>query len=92
MIKKSQTAEEAVLKLNEKFMLSELQAKAILEMRLQRLTGLEQEKIHEEMEELKALISQLQMILEDPSVLNKEIVKELQTVRNEYADARRIKH
>lgn len=91
LIKKSQSADEAVLKLNEKYMLSDLQAKAILEMRLQRLTGLEQAKIQEEMKEIKSLISQLQIILEDASVLDKEIVKELQNIRNEYADARRTR-
>lgn len=91
LIKKSQSAEEAVLKLNEKYMLSELQAKAILEMRLQRLTGLEQAKIQEEMKEVKTLISQLQIILDDATALDKEIVKELQNVRNEYADTRRTR-
>jgi DNA gyrase subunit A len=89
MIKKSQSSDEAILKLNEKYMLSELQAKAILEMRLQRLTGLEQTKIQEETKEVKALISQLQIILEDSSALDKEIVKELQNVRSEYSDTRR---
>lgn len=89
LIKKSDSADQAALKLNEKYMLSALQAKAILEMRLQRLTGLEHAKLQEEMKEVKAFISHLQIILQDSSVLDKEIVKELQEIRDEYSDKRR---
>lgn len=89
LIKKAQSSEEAAVSLNDKFLLSAEQAKAILEMRLQRLTGLEQGKLHEEMKELKAFIAQLQIILQDPSVLDKEIVKELVDIRAEYSDVRR---
>jgi len=90
LIKASATAEDAILQLNKKFMLTEEQGKAVLEMRLQRLTGLEQNKIKEEMEELKKNIAQLKMIIEDKEVLKAEIVKELNEVRT-YADARRTK-
>jgi DNA gyrase subunit A len=91
LIKKSQSAEEAILALNKKYMLSELQAKAILDMRLQRLTGLEHTKLQEELKEVKALIAQLQIILQDKVALDKEIVKELQDVKNEFADKRRTR-
>lgn len=89
LIKKSQSAEDASVALNAKYLLSVEQAKAILEMRLQRLTGLERDKLHEEMKELKTFIAHLQIILQDSSVLDKEIVKELHDVRAEYADVRR---
>ena len=56
IIKKSASAEEAIKKLHNRFKLSDLQGKAILEMRLQRLTGMEQDKIRAEMEEIKKLI------------------------------------
>ena len=60
LIKESQSAEEATIKLNKRFLLTPEQGKAILEMRLQRLTGLEQEKIYAEMEELKKIITRFQ--------------------------------
>ena len=53
LLKNQHHAEEAITTLNKRFLLTEEQVKAILEMRLQRLTGLEQEKIHKEMEEIK---------------------------------------
>ncbi|HSW75426.1 MAG TPA: DNA gyrase subunit A, partial [Candidatus Saccharimonadales bacterium] len=91
LLKSSKSAQEAIEKLNDTYMLSLEQAKAILEMRLQRLTGLEQEKLHEEMKELKTLIGHLQIILQDPSVLDKEIVKELVELKEMYGDKRRTK-
>lgn len=90
MIKSSNTAEDAILRLNKRFMLTEDQAKAVLEMRLQRLTGLEQNKIADEMQELKKIISQLKMIIEDREILKGEIVKELNEIKN-YADPRKTK-
>ncbi|MBP9765287.1 DNA gyrase subunit A [Candidatus Babeliales bacterium] len=89
MIKKSESADDAAVSLNAKYMLSAEQAKAILEMRLQRLTGLERTKLQEEMKELKAFISHLQIILQDSSVLDKEVLRELQDIRSEYSDKRR---
>ena len=91
MIKASRSAEEATIKLNKGFLLTPEQCKAILEMRLQRLTGLEQEKIRAEMEEIKKTIVQLKLILSEKEVLEKEIVKELEQVKNDYADERRTK-
>lgn len=89
IIKKSDTSDDAIKNLNTQFMLSAEQSKAILEMRLQRLTGMEQSKLQEEMKELKALITQLQIILADASVLDKEILKELLEIKEQYADKRR---
>ncbi len=88
-IKASRTAEEAIENLHKKFGLSQKQAKAILEMRLQRLTGLEREKIEAEMAELKKLIAKLQLILNDDSILDQVIITELEEIRKVYADARR---
>ncbi len=77
LIKASQTAEEALEKLRARFGLSAEQGKAILEMRLQRLTGLEQGKIREELESIKVLIAGLQAILADRALLQEEVRKEL---------------
>lgn len=91
LIKASKTPEDAVSSLHKRFLLSEEQSKAVLEMRLQRLIGLEQEKIHQEMEELKKLIVFLQSILNDREKLKQEIIKELIVLKEQYADARRTR-
>lgn len=90
-IKSSQTADEAIGKLNKRFLISEKQGKAILELRLQRLTGLEQEKIHAEIEELKKQISYLKSVLESESILKEEIITELEQIRRDYADPRKTR-
>jgi len=89
LIRASQTADEAREGLMRHFGLSERQAKAILEMRLQRLTGLERDKIKAEFAEVQATISSLKAILADEKLLMQVIVEELQAVRDQYADARR---
>lgn len=89
LIKKSPMGEEAIIKLNKRFLLSERQGKAVLEMRLQRLTGLEQEKIYNEIEEIKKRITYFKSIVENEDILKKEIVKELQGIKQEYGDERR---
>ncbi len=71
------------------FSLSEIQAKAILEMRLQRLTGLERDKILNEYKEVKALIDRLKEILANESVRMGIIKDELAEIRERYGDARR---
>jgi DNA gyrase subunit A len=71
------------------FNLSELQAQAILDMRLQRLTGLERDKIKAEYDELQALIRWLKSVLEDDRLLMGVIKDELKAIRDEFADARR---
>ncbi len=72
-----------------RFELSETQAQAILEMRLQRLTGLERDKIEEEYRDLIKLIKKLRAILSDPKKVMKIIRDELAAVRERYADERR---
>ncbi|KKQ33201.1 MAG: gyrase subunit A protein [candidate division TM6 bacterium GW2011_GWF2_37_49] len=91
IIKASQTADEACLALHDKFNLSDKQAKAILEMRLQRLTGLEREKINLELADIKKVITRLEEILASQTELVKEIVKELEQVKASYGDARKTK-
>jgi DNA gyrase subunit A len=91
LIKQSQTPEEAIALLGDRFGLSAVQGKAILEMRLQRLTGLEQEKIHAEIAELKSSIAYLQSIIDHKDVLMGVIVKELTAIKEHYADERRTK-
>jgi DNA gyrase subunit A len=71
------------------YTLSERQAKAILEMRLSRLTGLEQEKLAKEYAELCDSIARLRAILASPKLLDDVIVMELEEIRSKYADKRR---
>jgi DNA gyrase subunit A len=89
LIRASQTGAEAKEGLMARFGLSEKQAQAILDMRLQRLTGLERDKIKAEYEEVQALISRLKAILADEKLLMQVIVGELEEVRDQYADPRR---
>jgi DNA gyrase subunit A len=72
-----------------KWKFSEIQAKAILDMQLQRLTGLERDKIIEEHKEILALIEELKSILASEAKVMKIIVKELQDIKKAYGDARR---
>lgn len=71
------------------YRLSELQAQAILELRLQRLTALEQDKIFNEYKELLDSIAHLMAILADPVLLTQVIRGELEEIKNEFADQRR---
>jgi len=89
IIKSSKNVEEADERLRKRFKFSEIQSKAILDMRLQRLTSLETKKILEELKELLKLIEELKSILaSDKKVLG--IVKtELLAIREKYADQRR---
>jgi len=88
-IKKSKDVETAKTNLMKKFKLSEIQAKAILDMRLQRLTGLERKKIEDEYKETIKLIERLKGIL-DSEKKRKQIIKdELLILREKYADERR---
>ncbi len=89
LIKKSKNPDEAKTKLKTRFKLSEIQAKSILEMRLQRLTGLEREKIENEYKETIRLIENLRSILQSKQ-LRMEIIKEdLLRLKDKYADERR---
>jgi len=89
IIKSSKTPPQAKERLIERFALSAIQAQAILDMRLQRLTGLEVEKLQTELEQLKKLIAELVSILESPKKLLGVIKKELGEIRKKFADARR---
>ena len=88
LIRNSRDPEIAKNNLIEKFSLSEIQAKAILEMRLQRLTGLERDKIIKEYEEIKRLIGKLQGILDNVDLRMKIIKDELLEVKDRYGDER----
>ncbi|MCK4499556.1 DNA gyrase subunit A [Candidatus Babeliales bacterium] len=89
LIKKSESGDVANKALQEKYLLSELQAKAILDMKLQRITGLEQGKIRDELGEIELLIKSLLRILEKTSVLDELLIEELEQVKKSYGDARR---
>jgi DNA gyrase subunit A len=89
LIRNSRDPEIAKTGLMEKFALSEIQAKAILEMRLQRLTGLEREKIENEYKEVKILIGELQEILASESKRMGIIKSELLEIKERYGDKRR---
>ncbi|NLH93119.1 MAG: DNA gyrase subunit A [Candidatus Cloacimonetes bacterium] len=88
-IRASQTPPEANEQLQAKFGLSEIQAKAILEMRLQRLTGLEREKIEEEYRELLKVIARLRDLVENKSLRMELVKQETQEIRDKFGDARR---
>ena len=89
LIKKSKSPEEAKNGLIKKYKLSEIQAKAILELRLSRLTALETDKLKEEYEELIKEIKRLQEILSTESVLVKVVKKELEEIKSDFGDERR---
>jgi len=88
-IKASKTPKEAKDRLIERFALSEEQAQAILEMRLQRLTNLEQRKIVEEYEETIKLINRLKALLASERLMFNLIKEELISLRDAYGDERR---
>lgn len=89
LIRNSANPDDAKTGLIERFGLSEIQAKAILELRLQRLTGMEREKIKKEYEEIMAFITRLQAILADESLRMQIIKDELAEIRERYGDDRR---
>ena len=89
LIKKAKDPEEAKDKMIKRFKLSEIQAKAILEMRLQRLTGLERQKIEDEYRELLKLIERLKAILENKQLRMQIIKDELTEIKKLYGDERR---
>ncbi len=88
LIKTSQSPEAAKNALMERFTLSEIQSKAILEMRLQRLTGLERDKIKEEYQNLLELIADLNGILKSEDRLNEVVKTELLEVKEQFSSPR----
>ena len=89
LIKASKNAEDARDNLIKKFKLSEIQAKAIVEMRLRQLTGLEQDKLRSEYEEIKKLIEDLKDILSNEDRRMNIISEELNEIKEKYGDERR---
>lgn len=89
LIRRSKDAEEARNGLMTEFELSEIQAKAILDMRLQKLTGLEIESVNAEFEEVKQLIEQLELLLSDKQHILDEIKRELFEMKEMFGDERR---
>jgi DNA gyrase subunit A len=89
LIKKSSNAEDARLKLEKKYKLSEIQAKAIIEMRLRQLTGLEQNKLREEYDELQKVIKGFKELLDSKSMRMDLIKEELTVIKDKYGDERR---
>jgi DNA gyrase subunit A len=89
LIRSSRTPKDAKEALISQFSLSEIQAQAILDMRLQRLTNLEREKINEDYTETIKLIARLREILSHEKLLLNLIVEELEEIRNRYGDDRR---
>lgn len=89
LIRSSSNADEARAKLIERFKLSEIQARAIVEMRLRQLTGLEQDKLRAEYEEIMKLINHLKELLASKELRMNLIKEELIEVRDKYGDERR---
>lgn len=90
-IKKSKDRNDAHANLMKKFKFSEIQANAILDMRLQTLAALEREKLDAELKEKKALIAELQLLLKSPAKIAGVIKKELAELKEKYGDERRTK-
>ena len=89
IIRDSKNRDEAQERLMEKFGFSEIQAKAILDMRLYQLTGLEREKVEAELAELRKLIEYLEDLLAHPEKIYAVIKEDLEQIRAKYGDARK---
>lgn len=89
IIRSSSTPQEAIQRLMERFSLSDIQSRAIVEMRLRQLTGLEQDKLRAEYEEIQKLIAYLNEILTNEELRMKVIKDELIEIREKYGDERR---
>jgi len=91
LIKRSATPDEARTGLMREFALSEIQSQAILDMRLQRLTGLERDKIENERRELEAKIAYLEKLLSDQALITGVVRDEILVVKKKFGDARRTR-
>jgi DNA gyrase subunit A len=91
LIRNAKNPPEAKAGLVAQFALSEIQSQAILDMQLQRLTGLERQKILDELAELKALITRLRGILASQTLLLQIVVDEMRAVRDRFSDVRRTR-
>ncbi|MEK9154546.1 MAG: DNA gyrase subunit A [Patescibacteria group bacterium] len=90
-IKKSKDTEEARQKLIKEFKLTDIQAQAILEMKLRALAALERQKIEDELKEKKKLIAELEALLKSPAKILKVVKDELLEIKEKYGDERRTK-
>ncbi|MGH8910158.1 MAG: DNA gyrase subunit A [Egibacteraceae bacterium] len=91
LIRAASSADAALTQLQDRFALTEIQARAILDMQLRRLAALERQKILDEHRDLRELIAQLQGILDDPSQIRAIIVAELTELRDKFGDPRRTR-
>jgi len=91
LIRASKTVSDARVGLMKKFKLSEKQANAILEMKLQKLAGLERKKVEDELKAIQILIKELKDLLKSPIKIFKVIKKELREIAEKYGDERRTK-
>ena len=89
IIRGSSTPDEARIKLMERFGLTEVQSRAIVDMRLRQLTGLEQDKLHKEFEEIMQQIEYYKKVLDDVTLRMEIIKKELIEIKNKFGDERR---
>ena len=89
IIRASKNPDEARMQLMERFSLSEIQARAIVEMRLRQLTGLEQDKLHQEYEDILKQIEYLKSVLSDITLRMEIIKNELIEIKEKYGDSRR---
>ncbi len=89
IIRNADSPEAAKATLGERFGLSDAQTQAIVDMRLRQLTGLEQDKLHQQYKEIEELIARLELILNDPEVCRGVIKDELTEVREKYGNPRR---
>lgn len=91
LIRASKSVDDARLGLMKEFKLSILQANAILEMRLQKLAGLERKKVEDELKEVQTFIKEMKDLLASPAKILKVVKKELEDVKEKYGDERRTK-
>jgi len=91
LIRSAASADAALTQLRERFGLSEIQARAILDMQLRRLAALERQRILDEYAELQARIAELEAILDDPARVRAVIAEELTELRDRFGDARRTR-
>lgn len=89
LIRTSKTPQDAIENLKKRFDFDDVQAKAIVDMRLSQLTGLRMDQLHQEYEELEKLIAHLQEILDNPELCKQVMKAELLEVKEKYGDERR---
>ena len=89
LIRASKTPQDAIENLKKRFDFDDVQAKALVDMRLSQLTGLRMDQLHQEYEELEKLIAHLQEILDNPELCKQVMKAELQEVKEKYGDERR---